>query len=123
MKKWHSAVAGARESAGAFAEMDNPAGDLAMKNHVKQWEASAQLADARVLDDSAEARDQPDVMAIYDVSKIAGPTRSQVQLRLTEAEQLADSTRGAAAWLSSGIKIQETQYVLVSLTLEDADQL
>lgn len=41
----------------------------------------------------------------------AAPGRSQYQLDLTDDEPVTGVARGTAAWLSSGLRIQESQYV------------
>jgi hypothetical protein len=71
-------------------------------------------------------------MDIYDVKKAKGvssltttvsrcvnsssaPGRSQYQLRLTDDEPVTGVARGTVAWLSGGLRTQESQYVLPML--------
>ncbi|KAI9431069.1 hypothetical protein H4582DRAFT_2060255 [Lactarius indigo] len=55
------------------------------------------------------------VMDIYDIKMKRFPSRAEILLDLTEKEIEGSGHKGHATWLSSGLKIQETQLSLQAL--------
>ncbi|KAI9434662.1 hypothetical protein H4582DRAFT_1797539, partial [Lactarius indigo] len=55
------------------------------------------------------------VMDIYDIKRKQFPLRAEILLELTQKETEGSSHKGHAVWLSSGLKIQESQLSLQAL--------
>ena len=50
-------------------------------------------------------------MLLDDTHSVTGPTQAEVQLQLAEKESKQSEQSGAVSWLSSGIEIEQAQYV------------
>lgn len=53
-------------------------------------------------------------IAESDISGVA-PGKKDIQLKLAETEGTRGVERGTIAWLSSGLRIEETQYVVFAV--------
>ncbi|PIL25433.1 hypothetical protein GSI_13323 [Ganoderma sinense ZZ0214-1] len=81
---------------------------------VAVWQKEADTADAARVQD-------PATMDIYDVDNNSVPTRKEVQLMLGEQElSEGASSLGAADWIASGLRIEETKLIIAYSAREAA---
>jgi hypothetical protein len=115
-KRYQKARSGATQSAAAFDSINSSAS----QKSVEAWsseEKHAQLErvrDITVMDiyDIKAKRRELDHSALVEFSDARAlvPSRAEILLDLTQKEVDNSGYKGHAAWLESGLKIQETQY-------------
>ncbi|KAG2062679.1 hypothetical protein BDR04DRAFT_982694, partial [Suillus decipiens] len=104
-RNFKEAVQGVRDSQYAFNHLSETADDEILA----KWEAEAVAAQFDRLDNH-------DAMDIYEVQLTKAPTRKQQELHLVDHQgrwPAGEIHRGAAAWLASGITLEETQVYLM----------
>jgi hypothetical protein len=77
------------------------------RNRLKKWE------DVAVKCETSRYQD-PASMDAYDVHLPNLKTQNEIQIELMQ-EEMREPSRGLTAWISAGIKIQEEQYVLLTI--------
>ena len=114
-KRYQKALFGTAQSTAAFESINSSASP----ESIEAWIAEEERA-------RKERAHDITVMDIYDIKMerrkyylfmlvlldvvVSVPSRSKILLELTEKEVRTSGNSGRAAWLSSGLKIQETQY-------------
>ncbi|KAI9431647.1 hypothetical protein H4582DRAFT_1822196, partial [Lactarius indigo] len=103
-KRYRKALSAAMLSTAAFESISASASP----ERIKAWGAEEEHAQRE------RGRDVK-VMDIYDIKMKRFPSRAEILLDLTEKEIEGSGHKGHATWLSSGLKIQETQLSLQAL--------
>ena len=119
VRKWRTAC----EEWGPAAQALQKAGEEVDPKDVEQWKKLAKRAaemrhkDIKVMDvfefethkrECTEPARWRTWSLFTELSTV--PTRAEIQLQLTKAEnELRDGLKGSAAWLGSGLKIEETR--------------
>ncbi|KAI9433684.1 hypothetical protein BJY52DRAFT_1396147 [Lactarius psammicola] len=101
---YQKALLGATLSAAAFESITVSASP----ERVEAWSSEEEYAQRE------RGRDVK-VMDIYDIKRKQFPSHAEILLELTEKETKGSGHKGHAIWLSSGLKIQETQLSLQAL--------
>ncbi|KAI0708306.1 hypothetical protein C8Q76DRAFT_770330 [Earliella scabrosa] len=98
-RKWRTAC----EEWGPAAQALQKAGEEVDPKQIEQWTRLAKRA--------AEMRHKDiKVMDVFEFESRKLPTRAEIQLQLTRAEnEHREGLKGSAAWLASGLKIEETR--------------
>ena len=104
VKKYQRAATESVESRLYFEDMtaSAPAGMVAI------WEKEIQTAEGN-------RNGNEKIMDIYQVRIKKAPSRKEIELRLAERELHKTGQTGQANWLSDGIKLEETQLVIVQV--------
>ncbi|KAI9431800.1 hypothetical protein H4582DRAFT_2113351 [Lactarius indigo] len=103
-RRYRKALSAAMLSTAAFESISASASP----ERIKAWGAEEEHAQRE------RGRDVK-VMDIYDIKMKRFPSRAEILLDLTEKEIEGSGHKGHATWLSSGLKIQETQLSLQAL--------
>ncbi|KAI9432452.1 hypothetical protein H4582DRAFT_1821080 [Lactarius indigo] len=104
LTRYRKALSGATISTAAFESINV----LASTESVEAWSAEEEYA-------QRERGHDVKVMDIYDIKRKQFPSRAEILLELTQKETEGSSHKGHAVWLSSGLKIQESQLSLQAL--------
>ncbi|KAI0260401.1 hypothetical protein BGY98DRAFT_929679, partial [Russula aff. rugulosa BPL654] len=97
-KRYCKALSGAMLSSAAFDKINGSAGT----DSIEVWTAEEERA-------KRERTRNVAAMDIYDIKMERLPSRAEILLELTKEEIDASGHKGHAAWLASGLKIQEMQ--------------
>ncbi|KAN0121377.1 hypothetical protein V8E52_003273 [Russula decolorans] len=103
-KRYRRALSGETLSSAAFDNIDGSAST----DSTRVWASEEEHA-------KRERKRDVTVMNIYDIKMERLPSRAEILLELTEKEICASGHKGHAAWLASGLKIQEMQLSLQAL--------
>jgi hypothetical protein len=113
-KRYCKALSGAMLSSAAFDKINGSAGT----DSIEVWTAEEERAKrectrnvaAMDIYDIKMERREFDHSALFVLDKLASvPSRAEILLELTKEEIDASGHKGHAAWLASGLKIQEMQ--------------
>ncbi|THH26719.1 hypothetical protein EUX98_g7467 [Antrodiella citrinella] len=105
LRKYKAAVKGVEETDEEY--------DMLCQRSIVQTNLETWLAlEKEVHEARAQSMKNVHRMDVYEVAEESGPTRADMQLELAQEEK--GDLVGAAAWLASGLKIEETQLAVAA---------